>query len=182
MALRALQLLWIVLITALVGNVIADAFAGNPSSVNFAIFVAALDWVVIIIAVIATFVSALSNPIILMAIDGVALFFNFVAGVLLAAKLGVHSCGNKVSLEISKSRKSDVNKDRNTSLETASQTGPTTPPNAATNSKPQPPSTGFSSQRSQPRSSSPSSTLGAAGYAEVRRPCPRFKFLFYKNW
>jgi len=93
-ALRSLQFLWTLLITALVGNVIADAFSGNSSSINFAIFVAVLSWVVLLYGFAAAFVEALAMPIVLLAMDGVAVLFTFIAGVVLAAKLGVHSCGS----------------------------------------------------------------------------------------
>jgi len=80
---------------ALIGNVIADAFSGNPSAVNFAMFVTVLAMLASIYGLAAVFVESLVIPIAAMAIDGVATVFTFIAGVLLAAKLGVHSCGNK---------------------------------------------------------------------------------------
>ena len=94
--LRALQFLWTLLITALIGNVIADAFAGNPSSVNYAIFVAVFSWLVLFYGFAAAFVESLAIPIALFVLDGLAALLTFIAGVVLAAKLGVHSCGNQV--------------------------------------------------------------------------------------
>ena len=95
--LRSLQLLWTFLITALVGNAIAEAFAGNPSSVNYAIFVAVFSWLVLFFGFAAAFISSLAIPMVLFALDGLAALLTFIAGVVLAAKLGVHSCGNQVS-------------------------------------------------------------------------------------
>jgi hypothetical protein len=94
--LRALQFLWTILITALIGNVIAEAFAGNPASINYAIFVAVFSWVVLIYGFAAAFVESLAVPVALIVLDGLATIFTFIAGVVLAAKLHVHSCGNLV--------------------------------------------------------------------------------------
>jgi len=90
--LRGSQFLWTLLITALIGNVIADAFAGNPSSINYAMFAAAFSWVVLLYGLAATFVEGLAHTIVLAVMDVLAVLFTFIAGVVLAAKLGVHSC------------------------------------------------------------------------------------------
>lgn len=95
LALRGSQFLWTLLILALLGNAIADAFAGNPSGVNFSMFVAALSGVAVIYTLTASFIEALAIPIALIIIDTILVIFTFIAAVLLAAKLGVHSCGNK---------------------------------------------------------------------------------------
>jgi len=92
LALRASQFLWTLLITALVGNVIAEAFAGNPSSINYAIFVAVFSWLVLLVGFAAAWTE--TSNIILIAADILATLFTFIAGVVLAAKLGVHSCNN----------------------------------------------------------------------------------------
>jgi len=95
--LRISEFFWTLLITALIGNVIAEAFAGNPSSINYAIFVAVFSWVALLYGAIASFVEGLAIPIVLWALDGIAAVLTFIAGVVLAAKLRVHSCGNTVS-------------------------------------------------------------------------------------
>jgi len=95
--LRALQFLWTLLITALIGNVIDDAFSGNASSINFAMFVAVFSWLVVIYGFLAAFMESFNIPIVLLVADGLAALFTFIAGVVLAAKLGAHSCGNFVS-------------------------------------------------------------------------------------
>jgi hypothetical protein len=93
-ALRGSQFLWTLLITALVGNAIASAFSGNPSSVNYAIFVAVFSWIVLLYGMTATFIEGLAIPFVLTVLDGLAAVFTFIAGVVLAAGLGVHSCSN----------------------------------------------------------------------------------------
>jgi len=93
--LRSIQFILTLLITALIGNVIADAFAGNPSSINYAIFVAVFSWLVLIFGIAAAFIESLAIPMVLLVLDGLAMLLTFIAGVVLAAKLGVHSCGHK---------------------------------------------------------------------------------------
>jgi len=95
--LRVSQFVWTILITSLVGNVIDDAFAGNPSSINYAIFVAVFSWIVLLYGMVAAFMESLAIPVVMMVMDGLATIFTFIAGVVLAAKLHVHSCGNRVS-------------------------------------------------------------------------------------
>lgn len=95
LGLRASQFFWTLLITALVGNVIATAFARN-SSINYAMFVAVFSWIVLLLGFAAAWME--QSNIILVALDALAMLFTFVAGVVLAAKLGVHSCGNSVSI------------------------------------------------------------------------------------
>ena len=95
--LRTAQFILTLLITALVGNVIAEAFAGNESSINYAIFVAVFSWIVLLFGFAAAFVESLAIPMVLIAMDALAVVFTFIAGVVLAAKLHVHSCGNIVS-------------------------------------------------------------------------------------
>lgn len=98
--LRGVQLFLTVLITALVGNVIAEAFAGNAAAINYAIFVAAFSWVVLLFGGVAAFVTSLAIPVVLIVLDGLATLLTFIAGVVLAARLGVHSCGNVVSCAV----------------------------------------------------------------------------------
>jgi hypothetical protein len=94
--LYALAFLWTLLITALLGNVIADAYGGTPSQINYCMFVAVLSWIVLLIGFTGSFIESIPL-IVLLAADLLAIFFTFVAAVLLSAKLGVHSCGNAVS-------------------------------------------------------------------------------------
>jgi len=93
--LRALQLLFTIIILGVIGNAIDEAFAGNPSSVNYSIFVAVFSFLVVLYGLLAAFMESLAIPVLLMALDGFATLFTFIAGVVLAAFLHVHSCGNK---------------------------------------------------------------------------------------
>lgn len=94
--LYTLALLWTLLITALLGNVIADASGGTPSQINYCMFAAVLSWIVLAIGFVGAFIESIPF-LVLLAADVLAIFFTFVAAVLLSAKLGVHSCGNAVS-------------------------------------------------------------------------------------
>lgn len=96
-ALRASEFLWTLLILSLVGNVIAEAFAGNPSSINWSMFVAAFSMVVVLYGIAANFVTSLAIPIVTIVLDGLAALFTFITGVVFAAYLHVHSCGNQVN-------------------------------------------------------------------------------------
>jgi hypothetical protein len=92
--LRVWTFLWTLLALSLLSNVIADAFAGNPSSVNFSEFVAIFSMLVVLAGIASLFVEALAFPVAIA--DLVAAVFSIIAGVVLAAKLRVHSCGNHV--------------------------------------------------------------------------------------
>ena len=82
---------------ALTGNIIADAIAGNPSSINYTMFVAVFSMLCLFyffaIAFNDSFVIFSSLPLLLDALN--TLFF-FAGGVALAARLHVHSCSNQV--------------------------------------------------------------------------------------
>jgi hypothetical protein len=94
---RGLQFIWILLVTALIGNVIAGKTATN-SAVNYAMFVAVFSWIVWLFGLAAIFVESIAFPIALVVLDSLAVVFNFIAGVVLAAKLdGARSCNNPVS-------------------------------------------------------------------------------------
>ena len=97
-ALRGWTFLWTLLTLSLIGNVIAGAFAGNPSAVNYSIFVAIFCMLVVLFGIAGVFVESLAIPIALAVADGLAALFSVIAGIVLAAELHVHSCGNQVSL------------------------------------------------------------------------------------
>jgi hypothetical protein len=97
LALRSWEFLWTLITMALIGNVIATAFAGNPSSINYAIFVTVFDMLVVLFGFAAVFMDLSALGIIIAAADVLAAVFTFIAGVVLAAKLHVHSCSNSVS-------------------------------------------------------------------------------------
>ncbi len=93
---RLLQLFWALLLTALVGNVIAsniNAAGSAEAAVNFAMFAVVLAWLAAIYGLAAHKVESLSMPIVLLALDGAATLFTAIAGIVLAAKLRATSCG-----------------------------------------------------------------------------------------
>ena len=82
---------------ALVGNIIADAFSGNPSVINFDMFVAVFSMLSLFYLILAAWTeSAPGHPIIPLALDVLNTLFFFCGAVAMAAKLHVHSCDNKV--------------------------------------------------------------------------------------
>lgn len=93
--LRLLQFLWLLLTTALIGNVIATN-GGNvgDSALNFVMFVCALSWISVLYGLAMHFVSAIAIPIVALVLDGLAVLFTLIAAIALAAKLGVVDCGN----------------------------------------------------------------------------------------
>lgn len=94
-ALRGLQFLWTLLIMALIGNVIADAFAGNPSIINYDMFVAVFSMLSLFYLFAVAFNEGLAgHPAIPLALDILNTIFFFCGAVAMAADLGVHSCGN----------------------------------------------------------------------------------------
>ena len=94
---RGIQFIWILLITALIGNVLAGKTETN-STVNYSMFVAAFCWIVWFFGIAAVFMESIAIPVALLILDGLATIFTFVAGVVLAKKLeGAHSCNNDVS-------------------------------------------------------------------------------------
>lgn len=82
---------------ALVGNMIADAFAGNPATVNYAIFCAVFSMFTLFYTIPASFnLDWAGHPIIMVALDALNCVFFFCAAIALAAKLHSHSCNNQV--------------------------------------------------------------------------------------
>lgn len=83
---------------ALVGNMIATAYSGNPSIVNYTLFVSVFAMLCLLYLIPATFMEGLQgHPAIPLALDALNAIFWFCAAVALAAYLGVHSCSNSVS-------------------------------------------------------------------------------------
>jgi len=92
--LRAIQLLWVVLITALIGNVIALNHDGPMAAINFTMFVAVLSWLAVLYGLAASFVTSLAIPIVMLALDGAAALFTLIDGIVLAAKLQAVNCSH----------------------------------------------------------------------------------------
>lgn len=93
-SLRCSQLLWTFLCTALFSSVIAGAFAGNPSIINFAIFVCVLSWITCIGGMIGAFDEKYLVPMIVLVLDTTTTILSLITGIVLAAKLTAHSCGD----------------------------------------------------------------------------------------
>ena len=84
---------------ALVGNMIADAVGGNPSVVNYTMFVSVISMLSLFYLIPATVKeSFMIHPFIMMAVDVLNSLFFFCGAIALAAELNVHSCGNQVSV------------------------------------------------------------------------------------
>jgi len=93
--LRSLEFLWTLLIMALVGNIIADAFNGNPSVINYTMFVAIFSMLSLFYLFLAAWTESAPGHALLPAIlDLLNTLFFFCGAVALAAKLHVHSCSN----------------------------------------------------------------------------------------
>ena len=83
---------------ALVGNMIHDAYAGNPSIINYCMFVAVFSMLCLIYLIAGTISEGLAgHPIIMVTVDALNTLFFLVGGIALAAYLNVHSCGNEVN-------------------------------------------------------------------------------------
>jgi hypothetical protein len=82
---------------ALTGNIIADAAAGNPSSINYTIFVSVFSMLSLIYLFAVAFKDGFAiHPALPLLLDALNTLFFFAGGVALAAKLQVHSCNNQV--------------------------------------------------------------------------------------
>ncbi|KAK3360253.1 marvel domain-containing protein [Lasiosphaeria hispida] len=95
--LRGSQLLLVLLLTALIGNVIATnvgAAASATAAINFSMFVIVLSWLVAIFGLASAFVDRIAIPVALLGADAAATLFTFISAVVLAAKLRVVNCGN----------------------------------------------------------------------------------------
>ncbi|KAL1869192.1 hypothetical protein VTK73DRAFT_3328 [Phialemonium thermophilum] len=93
---RGLQFLWTLLITALIGNVIASNHNGHMAAVNFTMFVAVLSWISVIAGLAGALVDRVSSfipPLIQLSLDGIAALFSLIDGIVLAALLGAANCG-----------------------------------------------------------------------------------------
>lgn len=83
---------------ALVGNMIKEAFAGNPAIVNYAMFVAVFSILSLFYLFAATANENFAiHPMLMLGVDLLNTLFFLVGGIALAAELRVHSCGNEVS-------------------------------------------------------------------------------------
>ena len=82
---------------ALIGNMINQAFAGNPATVNYAMFTSAFSMFTLFYLVPASFNTDWSgHPIILIVLDTLNAIFFLTSGIALAARLECHDCSNDV--------------------------------------------------------------------------------------
>lgn len=76
---------------------IHDAIGGNPSVVNYVMFVAVFTMIALIYLVAASISPSLVvSPFLMVLMDGLCTLFFLAGGIALGAKLHVHSCGNVV--------------------------------------------------------------------------------------
>lgn len=86
---------------ALIGDMIADSFAGNPSVINYTMFVSAFSMLSLFYLFPASFNPDWAiSPIIMIVVDGLNAIFFFCAAVALPSYLHVHSCNNTVSFPL----------------------------------------------------------------------------------
>ncbi|KAI4196226.1 MAG: hypothetical protein LQ350_006679 [Teloschistes chrysophthalmus] len=93
LALRGVQFLMTLFVLALTGNIIHDAFSGNPSIINYVMFVAVFAMLSLVYLIAASVMDAFAIPIAMLALDAINTLLFLVGGIALAAYLGVHSCG-----------------------------------------------------------------------------------------
>jgi len=94
--LRILQVLWALLLTALLGNVAAtniSAAGTATAAVNFGLFATVVGWLAALYGLAAHFAATLAVPLAALALDGAATLFTAIAGIVLAAKLRATNCG-----------------------------------------------------------------------------------------
>ena len=98
-SLRLLQLLFLIILTGLIGNVIAtniSAAGSATAAINFSMFVLVVSWLACLIGFSSKWlydrIAAL--PVVVLGLDFLATLFTFIAGVVLAAKLKVVNCSN----------------------------------------------------------------------------------------
>jgi hypothetical protein len=98
LVLRALQLLFIVILTGLIGNVIATniaAAASATAAINFSMFVVVVSWLAALLGLACALVERISLPVLaLLGADAVAVLFTFIDAIVLSAKLTAVNCAN----------------------------------------------------------------------------------------
>ena len=97
MVLRGVQLFCTLLLTALIGNVIAtnvNAAGSATAAVNFTMFVAVICWITSIYGLASSFANSLSNPKVLLPLDGIATLFTFIDAIVLAAMIKAVNCAD----------------------------------------------------------------------------------------
>ncbi|KAL8815785.1 MAG: hypothetical protein Q9223_005114 [Gallowayella weberi] len=98
LALRGLQFLLTLFILALTGNVIAEAFKGNHSIINYTMFVAVFAMLSLLYLIGAAIIESFAIPLAMLVLDAINMLLFLIGGIALAAYLGVHSCNNQAYL------------------------------------------------------------------------------------
>lgn len=81
----------------LIGNIIATAFSGNPSVINYTMFVTVFALLTLFYLIAICFKEELTiHKFVPATLDLLNVLFFFCAAVALAAELGAHSCSNSV--------------------------------------------------------------------------------------
>ena len=73
---------------------ISLAIAGNPPTINFAIFVAVFSFLSLLVLLPSAIMGLMAGTPIPLVLDVLNTFFFFCGAVALSAQLGVHSCGD----------------------------------------------------------------------------------------
>lgn len=95
LGMRGFEFIWSLLVIALVGNMIATSFSGNPSLVNYDMFVGVFGMLTLFYLIPATLKESLQgHPLLMVVLDTLNAIFWFCAAVAMAAELNVHSCSN----------------------------------------------------------------------------------------
>jgi Membrane-associating domain len=80
-----------------VGDIISEAYAGNPSIINYDMFVAIFSMLSLIFLITSATTGIMSDTPIPLALDVLNTLFFFCGAVAMSAELGAHSCSNDVS-------------------------------------------------------------------------------------
>jgi len=95
LGLRGAEFIFTLIIMALVGNMIASAFSGNPSVINYDMFVAVFGMLTLFYLIAICFREELTfHKFVPASLDLLNVLFYFCAAVAMAAELGAHSCSN----------------------------------------------------------------------------------------
>jgi len=109
---RTFQFIWSVLVMALVGNILADAYSGkNPAVINYDMFVVAFALVSLFYLWPVTIIESWTiHPVLPFILDLLNAIFSFAAAVAMSAELNVHSCHNHAYLDSNKITRGAKNK------------------------------------------------------------------------
>ncbi|KAL2017980.1 hypothetical protein VTK56DRAFT_1360 [Thermocarpiscus australiensis] len=96
--LRAIQLLFIIILTGLIGSVIAsnvNAASSATAAINFSMFVVVVSWLAALLGLATSLVERVALPVLaLLGADALATLFTFIDAVVLAAKLRAVNCAD----------------------------------------------------------------------------------------